>query len=288
MNISFVILHYLTYEDTINCVESIFNNLTYPDISIVIVDNGSPNGTGQKVFDKYANDSRVHVILSKENLGFAKGNNIGFKYAKYELKADFIVMINNDIIIEQKDFCERLIKDYEKEKFHVCGPNIISLVDNKPQNPIPKIFYNSKQVKKMKFKFTLLNILSYIRCDLLLESMINSKSKGSSGKKELKEYQIHGSGMIFSKDFIDKYDGLCEDTFMYMEECILKFICDRDNLKMIYCGDLLIYHKEDSATNALVNKGYKKRRFFYKNSIDSCNVLIKMMMEYERNKINVK
>ena len=64
---------------------------------------------------------------------------------------------------------------------------------------------------------------------------------------------------------------------MYIEECILKYIAERDSLKLLYCDKLTIYHKEDSSTNASMSKEYKKRRFFYKHSIDSCKVLLTLM-----------
>ena len=44
----FVILHYKTEKDTIECIESI-KKLSYKNIEIVIVDNGSQNGTGENL-----------------------------------------------------------------------------------------------------------------------------------------------------------------------------------------------------------------------------------------------
>ena len=270
----------MTISDTVECIESIKNNIKYENLSIVVVDNGSPNGTGKKLLKKYADDSKVDILISKENLGFSQGNNIGFKFAKYEKKSDFIVMTNNDTYIKQEDFCKNIINLYKREKFHICGPNIISTVDNKKQNPIPKIFNNINDVIRMKNKFLLLLKLNYIRCDNIIEKFIELKNQLKS-KKTLEvnnnDIQIHGSCMMFSPLYIKMYDGLYDKTFMYLEECILKYISDRDGLNMIYSEDMCIYHKEDSATNAIMNKGYKKRRFYYINSINSCNELIKLM-----------
>lgn len=284
MHISFVILHYMTIEDTIECIESIKKNVDYNNYSIVVVDNGSQNDTGKQLKSKYDDFRNINTILSNENLGFAKGNNLGYKYAKYENNADLIVMINNDTIINQTSFCRKLVKFYNKDKFHIAGPNIISLVDNKKQNPTKKIFNTKNDVIRMKNKFKLLLNLNHIKCDSLFELVlahINKIRKRENISQCINEdnFQLHGSCLIFSPLYIEKYDGLYDKTFMYIEECILKYIADRDNLIMKYYDDLTIYHKEDSSTNAYMGKGYKKRKFYYKNSIESCNVLINLMRE---------
>lgn len=284
MHISFVILHYMTLEDTAECVDSIEKNIMYDNYSIVVVDNGSKNGTGKQLKYKYKDNKNITVILNEKNLGFAKGNNIGYKYAKYENNADIIVMINNDTIIEQKDFCIKLVEHYNKDKFHIAGPNIISLIDNKKQNPTIKIFNNIDDVLRMRKKFNLLLKFNYLRCDNLFENILSYTKKLRKKEKVVSlknkdDFQLHGSCLIFSKLYIERYEGLYDKTFMYIEECILKYISERDNLVMKYYDDITIYHKEDSSTNAYMGNGYKKRRFYYKNSIESCDILIDLMRE---------
>lgn len=281
MRISFVVLHYITINDTIECVNSILTNISYENLDIVIVDNGSPNNSGSEIEKLYSKNNRVHFIKSPENLGFAKGNNIGFRYAKYKLKSDFIIMINNDIIINQKYFCNNIVKKYNESKFAVMGPDIVSLINNLHQNPIPRMFTTSEDVKKRKKKYEALNFLSYFYLDNLASkfySKINNK-KQVSNKAQIKNIQLHGSCLIFSPIYIKKFDGLYEKTFMYMEESILKYICDKNKLEMIYYPSIVVYHKEDSSTNAAIKKEIKKRRFYYKNSINSCEVLLNMINE---------
>lgn len=281
MHISFVILHYLTIEDTIQCVESIQNNVDYENYSIVIVDNGSKNNTGKMLEDKYDNISNIKVILNNINLGFAKGNNIGFQYAKYNLNPDFIVMINNDTIIEQKEFCNQIIKEYNNIKFDIAGPKIISLIDSQLQNPIPVQFKNKEDIKKKLIKLKILLMLNYIGADTILQTIKTKIKKNISmiDRNNLVDYQLHGSCLIFSKNYVNNYEGLYSETFMYCEEDILKYISIKDNLSMMYLPNIEIYHKEDSATDEVFKKDILKRRFYYRHSINSCIVLRKMMKE---------
>ena len=81
MKIVFIILHYLAEEETYRSVDSIKNKIDVEEYKIVIVDNGSPDQSGERLQRKYSNESKIDVILTGKNLGFAKGNNVGFKYA---------------------------------------------------------------------------------------------------------------------------------------------------------------------------------------------------------------
>ena len=65
-------------------------------------------------------NDKIHFIESGENLGFAKGNNIGFHYAKYELHSDIIILANNDLIFEQVDFMDQIEKVNDRESYRCC------------------------------------------------------------------------------------------------------------------------------------------------------------------------
>ena len=69
---AFVILHYLTIDDTIACIDSIINNIEYDKYTIVVVDNGSENNTGKLLKNKYSGSKKIRILLNVENLGFAK------------------------------------------------------------------------------------------------------------------------------------------------------------------------------------------------------------------------
>ena len=76
--ISFVILHYQAVDETISCIETIIEKVS-GNKKVIVVDNGSPNGTGELLQEKYKGFDCVCVVSTKKNLGFAKGNNIGKK-----------------------------------------------------------------------------------------------------------------------------------------------------------------------------------------------------------------
>lgn len=279
--ISFLILHYKNINETKECVKSILENIDFDNYEIVIVDNGSNNGTGEQIREIYKNKKNIHIIINEQNLGFARGNNIGFKYAKDILKTDFICMINSDTMIEQSDFCKKIITNYEEDSYHIAGIDII-LNDGTHVNPIKVTCKNITNLKKIirikkrqiflcKHKLEILNIL-YNRIE-----RFKHKKQGV----DKKYFQIHGAAIIFSPLYIKDYDGLYGGTFLYFEETILRYICDRDNLKMVYLPDIQIIHKESKTTKELYKNVSNRHMFYYKNSMNSCMALLKLINQDE-------
>jgi GT2 family glycosyltransferase len=281
MHISIVILHYLTEKDTIECVESILNNVSYNDYSILIIDNGSPNNSGESLKLRYKENSKVHIVLSDRNLGFAKGNNIGFFKAKYEFQADFIILLNNDTVINQPDFLDKVVSEYNINSYAVMGPNIISIVDNHHQNPQPTRIKTKKDAWYQLVRHFVLLLLNYLKLEHLIKNILKKVKQEkiliTRHKDKLSDIQLHGSCLIFSKLYIKKFDGLYDKTFMYFEEDILFHLCKKNNLKTFYSPQLLIFHKEDSATNEYLKNNLQKNRFIYKHSLKSIFYLLKMM-----------
>lgn len=281
-NITFVILHYMAIEYTIECIDSIKNNINYDNQNIVVVDNGSPNNSGYILKDKYKNDTSVNIIISDENLGFAKGNNLGYKYAKEFLNSNYIVVLNNDTVIEQEDFSDKIIELYNQKKYHVLGPDIISTrIKGHHQNPcIIKIFNNKddvkRYIKKLKIGYYKCLFKKYTKTYNLIKRLNNNANINTDNyiNYDIENVKLHGSCLIFSKKYISENEfAFNPNTFMYMEEDILYYECKKKNYKMLYSPSLKIYHKEDISTEALLKRSVDKDIFIFKNSIDSCKVI---------------
>lgn len=280
--ITFVILHYYTYEDTIKCVESI-KKLNYKNIEIVIVDNASKNNSGNLLRNKYKNNKRVHIILSDKNLGFANGNNLGFKYAKEKLKTDFIVMCNNDVYMIQDDFCQKIIAEYKESKFAILGPKIylknINTVCNynhtmptleslKKKRTYRKIFY---YLNKFYLRYMYIIISKFIKLFI--------KKKQVDTSKRMEDIVINGACIIFSEEYIKKFDGIDSRTFLYYEEPLLYLRIKQNNMKSVYNPDIEVFHSEGVATKKTKKNKRKRFEFVLKYEIESLNILIDSMKE---------
>lgn len=285
--VCFVILHYLTISDTITCVDSIMKLYNDYSINIVIVDNGSSNNTGAKLIEFYSNNDIVKVIQSKSNLGFANGNNLGYKYAKETLKAKYIIMVNNDTVFIQKNFIDIVISDYDKYGYAVLGPKVI--LKDGSINPVYGKLKNTdiylKELKNLKRDYALSYIYLYNIYHKLkgltkkILEKLGFRSKSSSNLKyNVDEFHknvvIHGCALVFSPKYINRFDSLNNKTFLYREEELLFLQINDANMTSVYDPNLTIIHNEDSATNTLTKTRRKKVLFTTKHKINSTKVLL--------------
>ncbi|HEV0331240.1 TPA: glycosyltransferase family 2 protein, partial [Streptococcus pneumoniae] len=79
--IGIVILNYLNWEDTLECINSL-RSQSDQDFEAVIVENGSPNESVSRIRDYIKNDKNIHICVVDNNLGYANGNNMGILYLK--------------------------------------------------------------------------------------------------------------------------------------------------------------------------------------------------------------
>jgi hypothetical protein len=89
MLVSIVIINYDTFELTSQCIRSIKKYTREVGYEIIIVDNASPHDNPEKFLKEFPD---IILVRSKENGGFAKGNNLGVEIAK----GDIILLLNSD------------------------------------------------------------------------------------------------------------------------------------------------------------------------------------------------
>jgi GT2 family glycosyltransferase len=275
---AFVILHYNTIEDTHKCVDSIRRFVHGADYYIIIVDNCSPNQSGPILKDEYENADNIVVLLNDDNLGFAKGNNVGFVYAKYELKANFIILLNSDTELLDENFVLIVEKEYDRSRFALLGPMVrisyAPYVLEKGRNTLITTFECIKSVIILLW-YCFLNFFGLDEWFRFLFRNNNKRTLSSSVYERTEDIQIHGCFMIFSPQYIEVFDGLNPRTFLYREEELLFVRLKQNGLKSVYLPSLQIFHKSQGATNSLFQCARKKRRFAYIQRIKSTIILFR-------------
>lgn len=97
-----------------DCIDSL-SAQTYPNIEIILVDDGSPDHCPQ-ICDQYVKqDSRIKVI-HKKNGGLSDARNVGLKAAS----GKYIMYVDSDDYIEI-DACEQLLKGMQEDVDFVVG-----------------------------------------------------------------------------------------------------------------------------------------------------------------------
>ena len=289
--VCFVVLHFKEEVATSKCVDSLINNLSYKNKEIIVVDNGSKDGTGQYLQDHYQSYRDVHVLINEENLGYARGNNVGYLYAKNKIKADYIIILNNDTEIKQEKFIDTILELYKEKKYYVLGPDIYSISNNEHQSPIREQPITKNELDMYmniwnEFeKRKILNKTKYFIKGFLGKEQIEKyrKLKGLNEEKELFKIErenvvLHGACLIFSPLFVQEEDeAFFPDTFLYFEEDILTYLCLKKSMKLVYSPLIQVYHYEDLSTNKVVKNEYQKELFKIKHQRNSAKVYLKLM-----------
>lgn len=284
MNIGFEILHYQSIEDTKKCVVSILEYIDNP--TIVVVDNASPNKSGIKLQNLYKDSLNITVLLLDTNIGFAGGNNIGYRYLRNNFNCDYICCINNDTQLLEYGFEDEIDNLFSKYCFGVFAP-AVKLTDGSIQsfNPrIRKMDYYENEIANYKQATTLKeyqkNIHGIGALFIYFPKMMRSVRKIKQRIKPPYPYAmenvvLHGCFLVFSKLFIEKYEeAFCPKTFMYREEELLYIKTRSAGMKTLYCGAIKILHNEDSATNYSFPDKEEKYQFMRENQIRSTKILI--------------
>jgi len=261
--IVFVILHYQVIEETKKCVTSIQSRLDTENYHIIVVDNKSPNGSGETLRELYQIDKRITVLLNEMNLGFACGNNVGFRYALDQLNADFIVLLNNDTYLIQDDFAKVVFEEWEYSHFAVLGPKIYT-PEGSFTNPmrttllcgwalwiviIKNFFFYYWHFLNLDFIWTPVRKFLFKRDDDLFDKNFSETIKKEVNKR-MENVQLQGACLIFSKKYSLAFDGLDSRTFFYWEEAILYAQLLRHGLLAVYNPRLKLFHlKGGSCTN---------------------------------------
>ncbi|MCH7730110.1 glycosyltransferase family 2 protein [Patescibacteria group bacterium] len=127
MKISVIILNWDGKEDTKECLESVEKSrITDYKLQSIVVDNGSTDGSQKAVknfYKKARKDITWELIENRENLGFAEGNNVGMRYA-LKSGADFIMLLNNDTIIDKNLFVDLINAAKNYPKAGIISPKI--------------------------------------------------------------------------------------------------------------------------------------------------------------------
>ena len=112
------IVNYNGKRQTKDCLSSILKTEKKDfELFIVVVDNASKDNSMEEIKELVNEIPNLTIIKNEKNMGFSGGHNTGIRYA-IENSADFVVVLNNDVVVEKTLFVE-LLKTFEEKKD--CG-----------------------------------------------------------------------------------------------------------------------------------------------------------------------
>ena len=247
INLSIIILSYNTKDLILRCLKSIVsqyrNELARKELEIIVVDNNSDDDSVKSI--KYYVSSikynSIKTIENRENVGFAKGCNIGAR----ESEGKYILFLNSDTEVLDGGFLRMVNFLDENEHVGILGGKLLNK-DGSPQPSCGK-FYN------------LFNLF------LMLIGMERFGILRTNPNKLQKVDWVSGGCMMVRKFFFERLKGFDEHFFMYIEDMELCFRAKQLGLLTYFYPDIKVLHKEFGSSNrsfAIINI-YKGILYFY-------------------------
>jgi GT2 family glycosyltransferase len=117
--VTVVVLNWCNEGETAACLESLAAS-RYPALSILLVDNGSPDGSGDRLTARFP---AIPYLQTGANLGYAGGNNRAFEVALAG-GADFVFVLNNDTTVDP-ECVDLLVSAAQETNAAAVAPQIL-------------------------------------------------------------------------------------------------------------------------------------------------------------------
>jgi GT2 family glycosyltransferase len=223
--VSIVILNWNGLEDTIECLESL-QKITYPNYEVVVVDNGSKGNDAQVLRERFGD--YIHVIENDRNYGFAEGNNIGMRHALANFNPDYILLLNNDTVVDA-EFLTELVKAAEGDSsIGIAGPKI----------------YSYGEPDKISFVGTKMHWWD------VGTPPVNQIDSGQFD--ELTEVDlVIGCALLIKRTLVEEIGLLYSGYFAYYEETEWCVKCRKAGYKVVYVPKAKLWHKLSSTAGKI-------------------------------------
>lgn len=221
-----IVLNYNNLYDTIETLRSV-EKMEYKNYRVLLVDNGSTEGIVKGIRSRFPN---LEIIKNKRNLGYAGGNNVGIMKA-IEKKANYIFLLNNDVVVE-RDVLRKLVDAMEREEhFAAC-------------QPLVKYFHERKKIWSAGTEF----FIGYPR--------LYKKNKRAelSGSFE-PPFGLAGCALLMRISAVKDVGLFDESLFLMHEETDWCMRAKKKEYKMLVVADAVVHHKV-SATLEMFSKKY--------------------------------
>jgi GT2 family glycosyltransferase len=266
-HVAVIILNWNGWKDTLECLESLYR-ITYPNYTVIVVDNGSVDDSLQQIRDycegkiqvnsqyftynsknkpiqiveysriedevgkgkaaeieSISSDQKMVLIKNDRNYGFAEGNNIGIFYALKEVSPDFILLLNNDTVVDA-NLLIPLIDDIQN------GENI-ALIQPKILN------YSTKRIDN-----------TGIMCDIFGATKARGELEEDIGQfDQLKMtgfFYASGACVLLSKAFLQEKnfrEFFDKHLFAYHDDVDISWEARLLGFNVVYCPRSICYHK---------------------------------------------
>ncbi|PGO62600.1 glycosyltransferase family 2 protein [Priestia megaterium] len=265
-----VILNYNNIKETLKCIEEFKKQSV--KIEIIVVDNNSPD----KSHEELQKVEGIHYIQTYENLGYAKGNNVGIKYAINNLNVSNIIISNNDIYFPNKNVIETLNQSIKAlpANWGYIGTVI------KDQND------HIYQMQPKSHTTLVDRIINSTLMGIPFRKLYNREPRQSGETEDIYESEIvSGAFFVLNTQAVSNIGAFDPYTFLYGEERILAKKYYKSGFKGYLTSRTYVIHKNSETTRKYPIISYVnslKSEYYYFSKYTQLNLLKKSLLVWIR------
>ena len=222
---SILIVNWNTRDLTLACIRSVKERNRHSLYEIVLVDNGSDDGTVEAVRARFPD---VRIIENVENVGFSRANNQGIQTARGEL----ILLLNSDTFLDSEEPLQRLWDYFSKNaRAGIAGATLV----------LPN---GTFQAAGRSF----LSVKNLVKQQLLFSSAPAFKKAPSDRRTPYSVDYVDGAFLCIRQRVIDEIGPLNEDYFMYGEDMEWCARARNHGWDVVVLPDIRVIHHHAAST----------------------------------------
>lgn len=237
-DLSVIIVNYNVKHFVDQCLRSVQVAIEGLDAEVFVVDNNSVDGSVPFLREHYP---WVKLIANRENLGFAKANNVAIRQST----GRYVLLLNPDTIVQEDTFRKCVEFMNQNPDAGSLGVRMVNgdghfLPESKRSLPTPRVaFYKIFGLSKL---FPKSREFGRYHLTFLPESQTNEVEV------------LSGAYMMLRKETLDKIGLLDEDYFMYGEDIDLSYRVVQGGWKnYYYAGTQIVHYKGESTKKGSLN-----------------------------------
>lgn len=235
-DLSVILVNYNDRKHIADCLSSVCQQLRDISLEILVVDNGSTDGSPELVQHNFP---LVRLIQSTENLGYSKANNRGFS----ESAGAFLLFLNTDTVLPAGAL--KGILDWMKKHPDVgaAGPLLYRAEDEF------QVSFGGKR-----------HFLSEFTGKLFVN--VRKRKKISALLEERDASWLSGACLFVRREAFEQSEGFDEAFFLYFEDIDLCYRMEEGGWRIVLVPWLKVFHEGGGSTSS----HSLKSRYFYRQS----------------------
>jgi GT2 family glycosyltransferase len=253
-----ITVNYKGADSTARFLESVSGIERFQRAHVIVVENGSCDGSTEKLRPLVAEFSNVELLESPVNRGYFGGANWALQqYLARGHEPDWVIICNNDILFDDCQFLSKLFERNPQDAA-VIAPAIIARLTGADCNP----FMASRPTRLRLLRIRLWHSSYYF---MLIKQLLSphvrtfrhrlfSWAPKTKPTKPSRIYGAHGAFLIFSGSYFEAGGYIDDGHFLYAEELCIAEICVLLGLRVVHDQDFQVWHEGHQATGRRLNR----------------------------------